>query len=157
MTGRVNTTLQSHQTEPEAAARLRSAIARISRHLRPTKAGAGYTPTQISVLQTVAKQGPIRLSDLAAAEGLNPTMLSRVARKFEDPGLIRRHRHPVDRRAALLEVTPAGRKLVERIRHERTDQLSVELDGLTETEHRLVIDALPVLERLAERLKDRPR
>lgn len=149
--------LQAHRTEPEAAARLRSAIARISRHLRPTRAGAGYTPTQISVLQTVAKQGPIRLSDLAAAEGLNPTMLSRIARKLEDPGLIRRHPHPGDRRAALLEATAAGRRLFERIRSERTDQLSLELDRLTETEHRLVIDALPVLERLAERLRDRPR
>jgi DNA-binding MarR family transcriptional regulator len=157
VTNRASTTLEPQKTEQEAAARLRSAIARISRHLRPTKAGAGYTPTQISVLQTVAKQGPIRLSDLAAAEGLNPTMLSRIARKLEDQVLIRRHPHPVDRRAALLEVTAAGRKLFERIRTERTDQLSLELDRLTETEHRLVLDALPVLERLAERLKDRPR
>ncbi len=141
----------------DTAARLRSAVNRISRRLRPTRAGAGFTPTEISVLETVAKRGPIRLSDLAAVEGMNPTMLSRVARKLEAPGLIRRHRHPIDGRAALLEVTAAGRRLFERIRSERTDQLSLELDALDPTERRLVIDALPVLERLAEQLKERGR
>jgi DNA-binding MarR family transcriptional regulator len=139
----------------DTAARLRSAVNRISRRLRPTRAGAGFTPTQISVLETVAKRGPIRLSDLATVEGMNPTMLSRVARKLEDRGLIRRHPHPGDGRAALLDVTPSGRRLFERIRTERTDQLSLEFDALGQEERRLVVDALPVLERLAERLKDR--
>jgi DNA-binding MarR family transcriptional regulator len=107
------------------------------------------------VLETVANRGPIRLSDLAEVEGMNPTMLSRVVRKLEEPGLIRRHPHPVDGRAALLEVTEAGRRLRERIRSERTDQLSVAFEALSEGERRLVLDALPVLERLAEQLKDR--
>jgi DNA-binding MarR family transcriptional regulator len=139
----------------DSTARLRSAINRISRRLRPTTAGAGFTPTQISVLETVAKRGPIRLSDLASLEGLNPTMLSRVARKLEEAGLIRRHPHPVDGRAALVEATASGRRLFERIRTERTDQLSIELEALGVEERRLVIDALPVLEQLAEQLKDR--
>lgn len=140
-----------------AAARLRAAVYRISRRLRPTRAGAGFTPTEISVLATVASQGPIRLSDLAAAEGMNPTMLSRVARKLEVPGLIRRHTHPVDRRAALLEVTTSGRRLFDRIRSERTDQLSVELEALDPEERQLVTEALPVLERLAEQLRGQDR
>ncbi len=139
-------------TSADAAARLRVAVNRISRRLRPTKAGSGYTPTEISVLETVARRGPIRLSDLASLEGMNPTMLSRVARKLEVPGLIRRHPHPVDRRAALLEVTASGRRLFEKVRSERTDQLSLVLEALDPDERRLVVDALPVLERLAEQL-----
>lgn len=154
MTDRSSTALKA-RTAVDAAARLRSAVNRISRRLRPTRAGAGFTPTQISVLETVAKRGPIRPSDLASVEGMNPTMLSRVARKLEDTGLIRRHPHPVDGRAALLEMTGSGRRLFEHIRTERTDQLSVELEALRDEERRLVIDALPVLERLAEQLRDR--
>jgi DNA-binding MarR family transcriptional regulator len=142
-------------TSADAAARLRSAINRISRRLRPTAAGAGFTPTQISVLETVAKRGPIRLSDLAAVEGLNPTMLSRVAQKLEGPGLIRRHPHPADGRSALIEATGSGRRLFERIRNERTDQLSLELGALNDDDRRLVVAALPALEQLAEQLKDR--
>ncbi|MGH9046859.1 MAG: MarR family winged helix-turn-helix transcriptional regulator, partial [Acidimicrobiales bacterium] len=139
----------SGTTTEDAPARLRSAVNRISRRLRPTRAGTGFTRAQIAVLETVANRGPIRLSDLAAVEGMNPTMLSRVAQKLERPGLIRRHPHPVDGRAALLEVTPAGRRLFERIRTERTDQLSLELEALSADERRLLIEALPVLERLA--------
>ena len=154
MSGR-SVTMQEAKASGDAAARLRAAVNRISRRLRPTKAGAGYTPTEISVLETVAKRGPIRLSDLASLEGMNPTMLSRVARKLEAPGLIRRHPHPVDRRAALLDITPSGRRLFEKVRSERTDQLSLELEALDPEERRLVIDALPVLERLAERLRAR--
>jgi|ERR1700728_171925 len=154
MTDRGGTALETGTTV-DTAARLRSAVNRISRRLRPTRAGAGFTPAQISVLETVAKRGPIGLSDLAALEGMNPTMLSRVARKLEDPGLIRRHPHPIDGRAALLEVTGSGRRLFERIRTERTDQLSLELAVFSDEERRLLVDALPVLERLAERLKDR--
>jgi DNA-binding MarR family transcriptional regulator len=58
----------------------------LSRRLRPTAAGAaaGLTPTRISVLFTIARRGPIRLSELAQAEGLNPTMLSRVIADFAD-------------------------------------------------------------------------
>jgi DNA-binding MarR family transcriptional regulator len=138
---------------PGTAARLRSAVNRISRRLRPTKAGSGYTPTQILVLETIAKRGPIRLSDLAEVEGMNPTMLSRVARKLEDQGLVQRQPHPVDGRAALLEATAAGDDLCEEIREERTDQLSVELAALSDVDRNLVLGALPVLEQLADHLR----
>ena len=66
--------------DEDTAVRLRVAIARLSRRLRPTAAGnaAGLTPTRISVLLTVVRAGSVRLSALAASESLNPTMLSRV-------------------------------------------------------------------------------
>src|ERR1700685_4672919 len=99
MTERSRTTLQT-TVGVDSAARLRSAINRISRRLRPTSAGQGFTPTEILVLETVANRGPIGLSDLAAVEAMNPTMLSRVARRLEEAGLIHRHPHPVDGRAA---------------------------------------------------------
>ncbi|MEA2158490.1 MAG: hypothetical protein QOD66_870, partial [Solirubrobacteraceae bacterium] len=64
----------------ETAARLRAAIGRLSRRLRPTAAGtaAGLTPTRVTVLLDVVRQGRARLADVASAEGINPTMLSRV-------------------------------------------------------------------------------
>jgi DNA-binding MarR family transcriptional regulator len=139
----------------DEAARLRAAINRISRRLRPTRAGAGLTPTQISVLETVSRRGPIRLSDLAAVEDVNPTMLSRVAGKLEELGLIRRHQHPGDGRAALLGLTEKGERVLERMRSERTDQLSIELDALDARARRQLLEALPVLEALAESLKNR--
>ena len=139
----------------DEAARLRAAVNRIARRLRPTKAGAGLTPTQISVLETVSRRGPIRISDLAEVEDVNPTMLSRVAGKLEEAGLVRRHQHPGDGRAALLSLTDKGERLLERMRSERTDQLSVELEALDGDAGRRLLEALPVLEALAESLKNR--
>ena len=62
--------------------------------LRPTLAAAGCR-RRVSVLFTVVRHGPLRLSELAELEGLNPTMLSRVDRRSSpSAGLIRRARRP---------------------------------------------------------------
>src|SRR5579872_2805074 len=99
----------------EDSARLRAAIGRLSRRLRPTVAGSGLTPSQTSVLFTLVRLGPLRLRELAQIEGLNPTMLSRIAAQLCEDGLISRSADPVDRRAAFVRATPAGRRIRERI------------------------------------------
>jgi DNA-binding MarR family transcriptional regulator len=141
----------------DTAARLRASIGKLSRRLRPTAAGAaaGLTPTRISVLFTIVRLGPIRLSELAEEEGLNPTMLSRVVADFAESGLVERGSDPADRRAALVEATAEGRKLCERMRGERTDVLSIALASLSEEDRRAVEQALPVLEQLACSLNGR--
>jgi DNA-binding MarR family transcriptional regulator len=150
------TAAPSHTDTP---ARLRAAIGRLHRRLRPTAAGtaAGLTPTRISLLHTINRLGPIRLSELAAEEGINPTMLSRIVGDLAESGLIERAGDPRDRRAALVRTTREGRKLTERMRRERTDVLNLALDGLSASERRTLERALPALERLAEELKREQR
>jgi len=83
-------------------------------------------------------------------------MLSRVVARLEDLELLRRLGDDTDRRVARAEVTPAGRQLHARIRSERTDLLSRQLELLDEPERRAVLAAIPALELLAERLMDTP-
>ena len=139
----------------DTAARLRAALGRLNRRLRPTAAGAAasLTPTRVSLLHTINRLGPIRLSELAAEEGINPTMLSRIVGDLAVAGLIERVCDPGDRRAALVKATREGRRVVDRMRRERTDVLSVALDGLSATDRRNLERALPALEQLAENLK----
>ena len=138
----------------ETAARLRAAIGRLSRRLRPTAAGAaaGLTPTRVTVLLDVVRRGPARLADVASAEGINPTMLSRVVADLVEAGLIERANDELDRRTVWVKATPAGRRLAERMRRERTGAVNVALEGLTEAERQMVQRALPALEALAEQL-----
>lgn len=145
--------------QTDTAARLRATLARLNRRLRPTAAGtaAGLTPTRMSLLTTINRLGQIRLSELAKEEGINPTMLSRIVGDLADAGLIERVGDPHDRRAALVNVTRAGRRLVERMRRERTDVLSLALEGLSPADRRQLERALPALEGLAEKLKDERR
>jgi DNA-binding MarR family transcriptional regulator len=141
----------------ETAARLRAAIGRLSRRLGPTAAGkaADLTPTKISVLMDVVRRGPLRLSDVADAEGINPTMLSRVITGLVDRGLLERTSDEADRRAAWVKATAAGRRLSERIRRERTDAINAALSELSEAHRQRILDALDALEGLAEELKGR--
>jgi DNA-binding MarR family transcriptional regulator len=139
----------------ETTARLRAVIGRLSRRLRPTPTAiaAGLTPTRLSVLLNVVREGPIRLSDLAEAESINPTQLSRAVAYLLETGLVERSADAGDRRAAWVKPTPAGKRVAERIRRERTDALSVALEGLAAEDRERIIAALSALEELAEGLK----
>ena len=141
----------------DTPARLRVAIGRLSRRLRTTAAGsaAGLTPTKISVLLTVVREGPIRVSALAQSESLNPTMLSRVIAALVDAGLLARTSDGGDRRAAWVDATEDGRQLAQRMRRERTDAVNEALEGLAPDNRRLLEMALPALEQLAEQLTER--
>jgi DNA-binding MarR family transcriptional regulator len=143
--------------EAEPSARLRAAIGRLSRRLRPTVAGSGLTASQTSVLFTIVRVGPLRLSDLAEIEGLNPTLLSRFVAQLSEAGLIRRTADPDDRRAALVQASAQGRRLRERIHRERARALERYVEELDERQRETLWAALPVLEELAERLPARAR
>ncbi len=49
----------------ETAARLRTAVGRLARRIRPTRVGAELTLTEATVLATTARNGPVGLSWLA--------------------------------------------------------------------------------------------
>jgi DNA-binding MarR family transcriptional regulator len=141
-------------SELEASERLRAAIGRLSRRLRPTVAGSGLTPSQISVLFTIVRLGPIGLSELALMESLNATMLSRITAQLCDAGLIVREADPDDRRSASVAATAAGRRMRERIHRERARALGEHVEQLDERQREALWNALPVLEELVERLPD---
>jgi DNA-binding MarR family transcriptional regulator len=133
-------------------ARLRIAVARLSRRLKPTAAAGSMTTTEVDVLVAIDRHGPLRLSDLAGFAGLNPTMLSRLIPKLEVAGLMRRLVAEGDRRVCRVEITTKGRRLLERIRSERNDSLSRLLGDLAEADRQTLAAAVPVLETLAERM-----
>jgi DNA-binding MarR family transcriptional regulator len=133
-------------------ARLRIAIGRVSRRLRPTAAAGTMTTTEVDVLVAIERHGPLRLSDLAGYAGLNPTMLSRLIPKLEVAGVMRRLVAEGDRRVCRVEITARGRRLLERIRSERNDSLSRLLAELDDADRHTLVAAVPVLEALAERM-----
>lgn len=135
-------------------ARLRSAIGVLARSLRYTDAGAGLTPSELTTLFAIGRSGPIGLSELAAQQRLNPTMLSRIAGKLCDAGLIARTAAAGDRRAAVVELTPAGRRRFRAIQAERTASLARHVEGLTPPDAAALLAALPALEALGTAARD---
>lgn len=137
---------------------LRAALGRIARHLRATAAGADLTPTQLSVLGTLARHPDgLGLAELARIEGLNPTMLSRAVGRLESLAVLQRERDPRDHRAARVRLTGAGTELHQHVRMERTTALDTTLRRLSAEHVKALFTALPALEALAEALAaDRP-
>jgi DNA-binding MarR family transcriptional regulator len=141
--------------DSDTAVRLRAAISRLNRQLNSTSTSEGLTPTQASVLALVGARGPLRLAALGELERLNPTMLSRVVGKLTELDLIRRRPDPEDLRAALVEITPAGADLRQRILDRRTERISESLERLPAGGADTVLAALPALEALVEELTNR--
>jgi DNA-binding MarR family transcriptional regulator len=129
--------------------RLRVALARLSRRLRRHEL-AGLTPTQLAALATIGKTGPMRLGDLAAAEGIAPSTLTRLVTALEESGYVRRCADPSDARASTITITVHGQDALERIRTESTLMLTASLELLTPEQRSALAAALPVLEQLAE-------
>jgi DNA-binding MarR family transcriptional regulator len=141
------------------ATRLRTVLGRLSRQLRTTTAStdAGLTPTKISVLLSVDRRGTTRISELAEIEALNPTLLSRTISTLVDAGLLDRVSDASDRRAAWVQVTDEGHRLAERMRRERTEVVNRGMSALPASERRILEQAIPALEALADRFRDESR
>lgn len=129
--------------------RLGVVVGRLSRGLRSTSSAHGLSPSQLSVLSTVVRAGPVGVSALAAGEGLNPTLLSRVVGRLEEQGLVARSAGAADRRCVVVGATAAGRRMQARIRAERRAMLRERLDRLSGEETADLFAALPALERMA--------
>jgi DNA-binding MarR family transcriptional regulator len=128
--------------------RLRVAIARLSRRLRKHEL-AGLTPTQLAAMATVERAGPLRLGDLAAAERIAPSTLTRLVSVLEDHGYVQRRVVPGDARAWTLAVTARGHEVLDRIRQENTILLADSLLTLSPDQLAALAAALPALEQLA--------
>ena len=134
--------------EPDIdVARLRAAIMRLSRRLRKHDL-ADLTPTQLSALATVARDGPLKLGDLAAAERIAPSTLTRLVSALEERGYLAREPVPGDARASMVSVTEPGTLVLRRIKQETTALLIDSLLTLPPDQLAALAAALPALEHL---------
>jgi DNA-binding MarR family transcriptional regulator len=135
-------------TDVELAARLRMTLGRLSRRVRQYGPRT-LTSSQASTLSSVEALGPVRLGDMAAHEGVSAPTQSRLVASLEAQSLLRRTTDVDDRRATLLEITPEGRRELERLRTERSAFLVERLGTLSPEQRAALVSALDVLETLA--------
>ncbi|MDT5015143.1 MAG: hypothetical protein QOD39_1303 [Mycobacterium sp.] len=100
----------------------------------------------------VSREGPIRLTTLAAKEGVSQPSMTQLIQRLERQGLVTRLPDPDDGRAALIGVTAQGQALLadrKRLRRERLTELLATLSSDEECALWLSARvALPVLTRL---------
>jgi DNA-binding MarR family transcriptional regulator len=139
----------------EDVSRLRLAVMRLSRRLRQ-QAGEDITPSQLSVLSSVARLGPLSHGELAAAERVKAPTVTRIVDALEDAGLVARKVDPADKRCSIVELTADGRRRLEVIRSNRDAWLAKRMEALGAKERAMLERALPILERLVDDTEPMP-
>lgn len=133
----------------DLAARLRLVVTRLARQLRQ-RAVVDLTPSQISALATIDRNGPVTLGELAALERVQPPSVTVVATRLEEKGLVVRRTDPRDRRVSRVETSKDGRKLLARSRSRKDAELDRRLRSLTDEDRATLAAAASILERLVE-------
>jgi len=122
---------------------------RLTRRLR-SQAGDDLSPSFVSALASLDREGPLTLGELAALERVKPPSATRMVATLEERGLARRQRDAVDGRVKRVEITGDGRRRLQRSRTRKTAYLSRRITTLSDAEATTLADALALLERLLE-------
>jgi DNA-binding MarR family transcriptional regulator len=118
-----------------SAAQIQQALAKVLRwtsrrdNRERLYGSAELSQNDVWLLDAVQSAGEIRLSDLAAWQGVDKSTITPQVRRLEDRGLVRRSPDAGDRRAVLLVVTPQGRRLQQRRAEAGADLIEVLLQA----------------------------
>jgi DNA-binding MarR family transcriptional regulator len=136
-----------------AAAALRLAVGRIARRSRQVHAVGDVTLSEVSVLARLDRDGPDSPGALAELERVRPQAMAATLAGLEERGLVSRSPDAADGRRVVMTVTDAGRKMLADRRSEIVRRMTTVLEAdFTPEERRLLIAALPLLDRIAERM-----
>lgn len=110
-------------------------------------AGDMPAPAHFALLSLLSI-GPRKLTDLAAAQGVSLPTISNSISAMEDRGWVRRAAPDGDRRVAMIELTAAGRAVLERVSRSAEGHLSEVLAPLDVPARRRLRGGLGVLRKV---------
>ncbi|MFG2194590.1 MarR family winged helix-turn-helix transcriptional regulator [Streptomyces sp. NPDC048639] len=129
---------------------LRSSVMRLSRRLKHQRVDESLSPTEMSVLGTLARCGSATPGELARKEHVQPPSMTRIVAMLEAKGLVRLEPHPDDRRQKVVRQTERAESMLEESRRRRNAWLAELAGGLDDEEWAALRAAAPVLEKLAQ-------
>jgi DNA-binding MarR family transcriptional regulator len=137
----------------EVAGALHLSLGMLVRRLRQVRVPGQLTLPEMSALTRLDRGGPTTAGALAKTEQISPQSMGTTLAALERRGLVERRADPADGRRVVLSVTGAGRQVLRDKRDARAQQLAQALSsGFTDRELRLLRDAAPLIERLAQSL-----
>jgi DNA-binding MarR family transcriptional regulator len=99
----------------------------------------GLRPAPFALLNVLGgREGAIQ-QQLSSDMGIDPSAMVTLIDELESAGLAERRRHPADRRAWEIAITPKGRRTLERARRLATQVERDVLDGLSAAERRQLL------------------
>lgn len=133
------------------ATELRAILGLLKRRLCDQGGMDGLTPSQVSALARLERDGPCTASTLARAEGVRQQSMAAVVAALVERGFVAGAPAPDDGRRTVLALTPAAREWFATGRAIRQDWLTrVIARDLTADEQRDLAQGLALLRRVAE-------
>ncbi|MEU6466521.1 MarR family winged helix-turn-helix transcriptional regulator [Streptomyces sp. NPDC046976] len=108
--------------------------------------------TAASTLARLEREGPVRLTLLAAAEGVAQPSMTQLVQRLERQDLVMRVDDAVDGRVTLIAVTDAGREVLAARRRSRDARLADLMTGLPDDDRRALAEAMRVVAPLVQRM-----
>lgn len=109
----MSTTFQ-HRNLPRLLLQARESV---MAHTRPSLRQHGLSDQQWRVLRVLGEHGTVETGRVAREAYILGPSLTGVLARMERDGLIRRERDPADQRRSVIEATPKGLKMVDRLSH----------------------------------------
>jgi DNA-binding MarR family transcriptional regulator len=133
------------------AAEMRAIFRKLKLRLREHGGRNDLTPSQVSVVLLLEKNGSATVSSLARVEGMRPQSMSAVVTPLQEAGLLRGAPDPSDGRQTLISLTPKCLKRLQEGRAARQDWLTATIaQKLSAAEQEKLQAALKLLTRLVE-------
>lgn len=117
----------------------------------------GLCLSDFIVLEVLLHKGPLTISGIQAKVLLASGSMTAAVDRVESMGLVVRKTTPKDRRARLLELTPKGRRLIERAFEEHAGHLEEAMSVLDAGEKRQLYAGLKKLGRFVATMLDKPQ
>lgn len=131
----------------QVAARLHLSAMKLLRQVRRQE-GEGIAGARLSALSVIALNGPVSLSDLAAAEQVRAPTMSRLVDALVRDGLAVRETDNSDRRSIRISASPEGRALLRDGGRSRVGTLAKRLQALGESEKRALLRGVELMEQI---------
>jgi DNA-binding MarR family transcriptional regulator len=133
------------------AAELRAILGKLKRKLREHGGRSDLTPSQVSVILRLEKDGAITVSGLARAEGMRPQSMSAIITSLLDAGLVSGSPDPNDARQTLMSLSRKCQKFLKEGRAARQDWLTTTIqEKLSVQDQEKLAAVLELLARLVE-------
>jgi DNA-binding MarR family transcriptional regulator len=135
----------------ELAVELRAVFGKLKRKLREQGGANDWTPSQVSVLLLLEKDGPAAVSSLARAEGIRPQSMSAIVTSLLEAGLVSGSPDPNDGRQTLMSLSRKCLKLLNDGRAARQDWLTSAIrEKLSSRDQQKLAAGVDLLKRLIE-------
>ncbi|WP_110817817.1 MarR family transcriptional regulator [Mycolicibacterium peregrinum] len=121
------------------------------RHLADRK---GLSASATLVLVRLNREGPMRVTALAEAEGASQSGMTQLVQRLEQQGLLERCSDPDDGRACLVKVSEGGRRLWEERAVLRKQRIAELLAGLSDDDQMALWLAAQVAGRLVDQMRE---